>query len=202
MCHICNAVRNAIHGKSQSIKPVPPIPTILSNEQEQALLAAIEKISNAVDLRDVVTLILGTGIRQGELRQLKWSEVDLKAGELNVAGRRVPLSSDLIASLTERATRVCAEHVMGRRPEIATMKAFRDLELAANSIGLPRLTLHDLRYTFAARCMASGMSALSLRRLCGWSTAVLRTIGQRIAKAAGPEIEDANDAMKDLKVTN
>jgi hypothetical protein len=68
MCHICNTVRNAIRRKNQSIKPVPPVPTILSKEQEQAFLTAINVIPNSLDLLDVATLILGTGICQEELR--------------------------------------------------------------------------------------------------------------------------------------
>ena len=80
------------------------------------------------------------------------------------------------------------------------MKASRGLQFAASSVGLPRLTLYDLRRTFAARCVASGMSPAVLCRLCGWSFA--STSLARIFGAHGFEVEDANDAMKDLKVTN
>jgi len=154
--------------------------TELSEKQEQALLAAIEKMPNGIDLRGIVTIILRTGIRRGELERLKWSDITVKvsenltAGELHVGSRCVPLSNEVITVLSERATRVCTEYVMGKNPKVAMAKVYRDLQVAAKIIGLPRLRFHDLRCTFASRCMACGMSPLTLFTLLGLSTTRLK----------------------------
>jgi integrase len=198
MCSICTAVRNAIHGRGQTANSINPInPTILSIEQEKTLLAASDSMPNGLDLRDVVTIILGTGIRQAELRQLRWTDVDIKAGELHVGSRCVPLPNDVVTALTIRASKPCTEYVMGRHPDAAMMKVAHDLKAAANGIGLSGLRLHDLRYTFVVRCMASGMSPVTVGKLCGYSTAGLTTIGHWIT-----ETNTSSEARKDLKVTN
>jgi integrase len=203
MCRICTAVRNAIHGRRQTAKPINPVhPTTLSNEQEQALLATIMKMPNGIDLRDIVIVMLSSGIRRGELERLKWSNIDLNAGALHADHRYVPLSGDVIAVLAERATRVQSDYVMGQHPVIAITKASRGLKLAASSIGLPGLTWHDLRHTFAARCVASGMPVEVLCSLGGWSVASLNTILKRTVVAPAQVKEEWNNAMNALEGTN
>jgi integrase len=194
---------NVVDGQGQTTSPLNHnYPTMLSKEQEQALFAAFEELPNGSDLRDIVTIMLRTGIRRGELEQLRWSDIDHKTGELHVGSRRIPLLNDIVAVFTDRATRVCAEHVIGPHPKAAMAKASRGLQLAANSIGLPRLRFHDFRYTFASRCMAHGMSVAVLCLICGWSFSSLRKIVHQIVEAPGFEVEDWDNSLKDLKETN
>lgn len=55
-------------------------PTVLTEEQTESLLAAVE----GSRLYLPVVLAVGSGLRRGELLALRWSDVDLEAGKLTV----------------------------------------------------------------------------------------------------------------------
>lgn len=62
--------------------------TALTPEQARAVLAAVE----SDPLRALWTLMLTTGLRQGELLALRWQDVDLDAGRLAVTANSVRLT--------------------------------------------------------------------------------------------------------------
>lgn len=62
--------------------------TALTPDQARAVLAAIE----TDPLRALWTLMLTTGLRQGELLALRWRDVDLDAGRLTVTANSVRLT--------------------------------------------------------------------------------------------------------------
>jgi integrase len=80
----------------------------LSDDEEHRLLAASRK-SRSRSLAVAVQVSLHTGLRQGELRLLRWRQVDLLEGMLRVGksktaggeGREVPLSDTATRSLSE-----------------------------------------------------------------------------------------------------
>lgn len=107
-------------------------PRILEAAEVEALLAAIPDAG----LRRLVTVSVHTGLRQGELLGLRWSDVNWAKGEVRVsmtlqrlAGeyrlapvktkgseRRVPLTSDAVAALEEeRRAQAEARPAAGRR---------------------------------------------------------------------------------------
>lgn len=104
-------------------------------------------------------LVLDTGLRKGELRLLRWSEVDLKAGRLRLVQPKtgvekvVPLTRRCLDAL--RALPHRQGYVVGRSPTrplaLSTFnwRLRRVLELAR----LPRLRVHDLRHNFATRAL-------------------------------------------------
>jgi integrase len=77
--------------------------TALSPTDARAILAAVK----GDRLEPLVTVTLGTGLRQGEALGLRWQDVDLEAGELEVrhALQRMRGSVQLVEPKTDRSRR-------------------------------------------------------------------------------------------------
>lgn len=128
---------------------------VLERGQLQAWFAAVRGLSNPVAAAYLQALLL-TGARREEMGCLKWADVDFKWGamwlkdKVDEEGRKVPLTpylSKLLASLPRRNEWVfsspTAEDGRFVEPRIPHNRA---LDVA----GLPHVTLHGLRRTFAS----------------------------------------------------
>ena len=130
--------------------------------------------------------------RRGELKALRWSDVDLDAGLIRVergwddkegpiepksrAGRRrvplaAPLRSILLHTGCEAAPRggPCLPRPRGGRPldaEVLSERARR----AWGKAGLEPIGLHECRHTYAAFMIAAGVNAKALCSYMGHST--------------------------------
>ena len=104
---------------------------IPSPDEMRAIIAALATIDEATRLRPLLLTAIFTGLRASELRGLRWSDVDLKRGELHVrqradrygkigrpkseAGERtVPLPPMLISALREHRL-ACPNEALGPR---------------------------------------------------------------------------------------
>jgi integrase len=118
----------------------------LSQDEEARLFAVLPSQAHAV-----VTLILQTGVRLGELRAQAWRDIDLAAGLLRVTrhktGTRVaiPLNSTACALLgaLPQAGPLLFPTLPGT---LATV-----VRTAAQQAGLPGRIWHRLRRTYLAR---------------------------------------------------
>lgn len=118
-----------------------------------------------------MTLIaINTGLRRGELTQLRWADVDLPGKRVTVrAGyaksgktRHVPLNSEALAVFKTYARQhqgkgelfglTCVAKAWGRLMEAAKIEDFR---------------FHDLRHTFASKLVMSGVDLNTVRELLG-----------------------------------
>lgn len=115
-------------------------------------------------------LALNTGLRRGELTQLRWPDIDLKGKRLTVrAGyaksgkaRHVPLNSEALAVL-----KAYQKQHAGQGPLFgvaAITKAWANLMVAAK---LEDFRFHDLRHTFASKLVMAGVDLNTVRELLG-----------------------------------
>jgi integrase len=132
-----------------------------------AELAAIWNACPEGDFGNIVKLLMLTGQRRSEIGGLRWSEIDLRAGQINLPGERtknghphfVPLSEPVRAILADQSH--IREQVFGRGDSAegfagwSAAKAALDKRLPAN---MPGWGLHDLR-----RTMATGMGELGVQ---------------------------------------
>ena len=129
------------------------------------------------------------GLRRGELRALRWSDVDLAAGILQVkrgwddtegeiegktraARRTVPIAAVLRDHLVEQKLRTGGEGLAfgasPRRPfEPSTVR--RRALAAWAPAGLEPIGLHEARHTFASLMIAAGVNAKALSTYMGHS---------------------------------
>jgi integrase len=143
---------------------------------------------------------VATGLRQGELLGLRWSDVDLAAGSVTVrhplqwidgqptlvetktakSRRTIPLpqvARDALSELwSQRAAGAVSSPFLftgtAGQPLRHTV-ALRALEAALRDAGLPRVTFHALRHTAASLLLAQGVHPRVVMELLGHSTIAL-----------------------------
>jgi integrase len=78
---------------------------ILSPEEEESLLAYVRSHTKSQHLEAIIVTALNTGMRKGEILNLRWEDVDLRQGYITVVKtkndeiRRIPLNKQLTDTL-------------------------------------------------------------------------------------------------------
>ncbi len=147
-----------------------------------------------------IRLLLLTGCRKGEILNLRWSEVDLDAGELRLPDtktgpRTISLSPEAVSVLSG-IPRVDGNPFV--IPGKIRGKAMRNLndpwEIVCERAGLADMRLHDCRHSYASRALALGESLPMIGRLLG-HTQVETTA--RYAHLAQDSVRESADRVAD-----
>jgi integrase len=130
-------------------------------------------------LHPMTLLALNTGLRRGEIFQLRWSDVDDKRKMLTVAGegaksgqtRRIPLNDEALATLKDwrsqqgKSPGSTALVFPGRRGQLTRIDtAWASLIKLAKVKGF---RFHDCRHDFASRLVVAGVPLNTVRELLG-----------------------------------
>lgn len=150
--------------------PVPTLPkistrefTIMDEDQAAKYLEACEP-----DYYLFAAAALLTGMRRGELLELKSSDIDLKrrmirvraeASHKNIHGRSVPIRPDLAEMLKDFAGFNLSLRVIQLRHNAAR-----------KAINMPKLRFHDLRHTFASLLIKEGFDVSTVSQILGHSS--------------------------------
>lgn len=154
-----------------------------NNERVRYLSEAEEKRLRAVIRRDhpmhmlELDIALQTGIRRGEQYKLRWADVDLRDRRItlrqtkNGTTRHVPLNTAALREFEElrKRTRGKAAVFIGERgsPLKKPRYWWDDAVVKAR---LQDFHWHDLRHTFASRCVMSGIDLRTLAQFLGHKT--------------------------------
>jgi integrase len=150
-------------------------------------------------LEPIVLTLFNTGLRFGELTQMRWSAVDFRTRLLTVQGdtaktgktRHVPMSREVLSVLSRWRTQAHAAPrdlaFPGRRGgELVDIKtAWRALLRRA---GIERFRVHDLRHSFASRLVQRGVDLYKVQKLLGHASP---TMTQRYAHLAPDHLAGA-----------
>lgn len=150
----------------------------LTKEECSALLVAV-----APDVYPVIYVFLNTGMRKGELENLRWDDVDFerrcilirrKADWVPKTGEReIPMSTGVFEILTKHRRR---SHKAKPSDYVFTAKGSghshnrlrRELIKAAEKAGINDLTkLHTLRHTYASHLVMNGVDLATVQKLLG-----------------------------------
>jgi len=128
----------------------------------------------------IIVTLLGTGIRLGELCNLKWTDIDFESYQMIVWGKNrtqasVPLTDKIMKEFleykmfTERNFSSLNEYVFVNRynkklTENAVQNVFKRLKEIMNFKDV-RLSAHTFRHTFAHRCLMNGMDVFTLQKM-------------------------------------
>jgi integrase len=163
--------------------PAPEFDFFDFGEAERLLDAAVQR---APEWYLPILLALRTGLRRGELYELRWGDIDLTAGRLRVArsiswghigptktdtARTIPLAPATVAAIRRhrhlRGELVLAGPV-GRHVPENTSDA--NLRRVCRLAGLREVGWHVLRHTFASHLVMKGVPLKHIQELLGHKT--------------------------------
>jgi site-specific recombinase XerD len=158
-------------------------PKPLSEEEIQMVLAACFDLTRE-PLRNyaIMMLFLDTGIRLGELINLKISDIDFTASQMAIFGKG---AKERIVPIGRQAKKALIEYLSRERPGAYSPKAEAQVFLTSDGLamtstavqklfqrvkretGISKFHPHMCRHTFAIRYLMNGGDAFSLQRILG-----------------------------------
>ena len=149
----------------------------LSDEERMRLIKACQE-SESKGLYPVVILALSTGMRRGEILNLKWSDVDLDRGAIllqttkNGERRFVPLVGIALDLLRSRHSNQPSNSLVFPAPYSSSkpIDIRSAWETALEKAGISNFRFHDLRHTAASYLAMNQASLLEIGTLLGHKT--------------------------------
>jgi len=144
----------------------------LSAEEEERLLGA-----SPVWLREIIVFALNTGMRQGEILDLRWPYVDLSRRTATVMRskngdrRTIPLNGQAMEALKARGKvrHIKSDYVFASKvgSRLEKRNLARAFYLAMDRAVVENFRFHDLRHTFATRLAQAGVDIYTIAKLLG-----------------------------------
>lgn len=140
----------------------------LTDEEREALLAECEG-----HLLDIVMVALYTGMRLGEILNLKWQDLDLGRRQITIREtkngetRHVPIPQPLIAQLGGIPRQVARPHLFPGRDGDPLKRISTAWDAAVARAKIEDFRFHDLRHSYASYFVMAGGSLNHLRQILG-----------------------------------
>jgi integrase len=158
---------------------------VLNPENERRLLDACST-NKRRHLKAMIIAAIDTGCRQGELRRLRWSDIDLRVNTLRVTSYKGKTVSRRVVPITDRLRGALLD--LRAKPSVAAFRKLRTGETADNTLvfgvvdnvkksfnaarvdaGLPHVRFHDLRHTAGTFLAQEGMNIALVGEILGHS---------------------------------
>jgi integrase len=130
--------------------------------------------------RDITVFALATGLRQGNVIKLEWSQVDLERGTCWITDDQAKGGDDIHVSLSEVALAVLRRQrgkherfvftYLEKPIKQVNTKAWR---AALKRAGIENFRWHDLRHTWASWLIQNGTPLYDLQEMGGWKSAAM-----------------------------
>lgn len=152
---------------------------------------------------DFARFLAFSGCRLSEARAATWADVNLESGLLTVHNSKVRRARNYQPTRTVPIIpdmRVLLERLQdGRHRPTSSICAVGECEkslvTACKTVGIPKLTHHDLRHLFATRCIEAGVDIPTVSRWLGHSD------GGALAMKVYGHLRDKHSAEMGQKVT-
>ncbi len=177
------------HNPADTLKklPVPKNPPRFLSEKEIETLFKTSKESETSSLYPLILTALYTGCRIGELINLEWKDVDLKAQTLTIQGSNskskkfkvIPLMPKVCKAL--KATQNGCSYVFnygGRRYSEQPRRAFKTILKHA---GIPNCGFHTLRHSCASHLVKNKVDIYAVSKILGHSSVAMTQIYAHLA---------------------
>ena len=146
---------------------------VLTEDEEERLIESSEP-----HLKPIVVTALQTGMRKGEILNLKWQDVNISKREIKVEKtksgivRVIPISESLFIEFEKLKKANGKTGCVFTYPE--TGKPMKDVkrsfQTACKRAGIKGIRFHDLRHTFASRLVEKGVDIITVKDLLGHSS--------------------------------
>lgn len=143
----------------------------LTTEEEIRLYKTLPEF-----LKPIVTVALQTGMRRGEILNLKWSNIDFDYGFIELLqtksgkARKIPISEKAMVVFNNLHAKTGSEYVFINPetglPYVDIKKSFNKATANAN---IKNFRFHDLRHTVATRLVEKGIDLLVVMEILGHS---------------------------------
>lgn len=170
------AIRDALDAREERIRAERDSANEWRTKRNRELLPNLRALAFADHLKPMVLLSLNTGMRRGEVFNLRWHDVNLTGKTLAVAGegaktsetRHIPLNVEALATLKAwKAQSSGTGYVFpGEKDKPMTDVKTAWLELLKNA-GIGGFRWHDMRHDFASRLVMAGVPLNTVRDLLG-----------------------------------
>lgn len=166
-----------------NINPMKSVSMLSENNYKIRYLTADEETRLFLELPDylkpIVTVALQTGLRKGNILNLKWEQIDLEFGFIEVLkqenkGKKIiklPISSKLkesLESLPKQEEYVFVNPDTGG-PYVDIREGFNN---ACKKAGIKNFRFHDLRHTVATRLVEKGIDLRVVQEIMAHSSIV------------------------------
>jgi len=143
---------------------------ILTEEEERKLM-----VESPDYLKPIIVVALNTGMRRGEILNLKWKQLDLEKRLVRVENtksgknRMIPINDFLWQELlrVRNLNGKCKFVFPNPDTDLPYTEVKKSFKSACKRAGIDDLRFHDLRHTFATRLIESGVDLITVRDLLG-----------------------------------
>jgi integrase len=147
----------------------------LTVEEEQRLMVAAQGYLNG-QMPEIITVALHTGMRLGEILNLKWKDIDLFRKTITVLKTKnkdpktIPMTDTVFALLQAKAKVISMSGYLFTTQNGTKIRA-RNLQREWYKVmaraKIENFRFHDLRHTFATRLVQSGVDLYTVAKLLG-----------------------------------
>jgi integrase len=149
----------------------------LDDKEREHLLAACQSSWNK-DLYPIVVLALSTGMRQGEILNLSWKDIDLQRRQLvlhetkNNERRVVPVVGHALEVIKEhgKVRNLESDYVFPKGAQSGQTSIRKAWEKAVKDAELEDFKFHDLRHTAASYLAMNGATLAEIAEVLGHKT--------------------------------
>ncbi|MFC2170245.1 tyrosine-type recombinase/integrase [Acidobacteriota bacterium] len=192
--------------KVKYLRQPEPRERILNEEEEEKLFKA-----SSEHLKPIILIALHTGMRKTEISSLKWDQVNLTNGEIEVvrtkSGKKriIPISERLhqeikLLKMRNENCEFVFQYADPKTGEKRHLKYFRRaFENACRRAEIRGLTFHDLRHTFATRLIWAGVDLITVKDLLGHysvKTTERYTHSNKVQKQKAVELLSSENSRK------
>lgn len=124
-------------------------------------------------IKPIVIMALNTGMRRGEILNLKWSDIDMDSRTITLRRtknneiRMIPINKELHNVLVSLGQQTDGNYVFPN----SDGKPYGDIKTgfkgALRRAGIKNFRFHDLRHTFASRLVMAGVDIRTVQELMG-----------------------------------
>lgn len=175
----------SVQNPIKSIKRMPPSKSrnVRLNGKDEDIFIKYCRQSNNLILSHIVEMAIETGMRQGELMNIKWSDIDLDYRRINLhktkngKSRQVPLTLKAVEiinnlrSVKQNNERLfpCSTAALRKGFQRAKKKAKATWEKPGKN-PFEDLRFHDLRHEALSRLSDAGLNVIELAHIAGHTT--------------------------------
>lgn len=164
-------------GRFEGVNPVKGIEFFKENNQRLRFLEKEEiarLLSNSdVHIKAIITVALNTGMRRGEILNLKWHDLDFKRDVIrlettkNGEKREIPMNSVVRDTFIKTKKNPNSPYVFPNEFGKPFSNLRKSFFTALKKSGIINFRFHDLRHTFASQLVMCGVDLNTVRELLG-----------------------------------